>query len=58
MKKVSLILSVLFIILTFTGTGYVLLNHGQVSAGYAAVPMALALACSGVYRTYMSKENK
>ena len=43
MKKLSLILSVIFTLLTFGGVGYVLANHGQVNAGYACVPMALAL---------------
>lgn len=52
MKKLLLALSVLFIILTFVGAWYVLANHGQVSAGYACVPMVLALALSGLYRKY------
>lgn len=32
-------LSILFTILTFIGIGYVLINKGQVSAGYSAIPM-------------------
>ena len=43
MKKVTLALSVLFIILTFAGAGYVLFNGGRVNAGYAVVPMIFAL---------------
>lgn len=52
MKKLTLILSVIFIILTFVGAGYVLSNHGQVNAGYACVPMVLALASISFYRKY------
>lgn len=44
MKKLTLALSIIFIILTFLGAGYVLVNHGEVNAGYACVPMVLALA--------------
>lgn len=50
MKKISLVLSILFTILTFVGAGYVLINHGQVNAGYACVPMVFALALQAVYR--------
>ena len=39
----ALTLSVVFIILTFIGAGYVLLNDGKVNAGYACVPMIFAL---------------
>ena len=42
-KKLALVLSVIFIILTFIGAGYVLLNGGKVNAGYACVPMVFAL---------------
>ena len=38
-KKIYFSLSILFIILTFIGAVYVLLNRGQVSAGYAVIPM-------------------
>lgn len=52
MKKLTLLLSIIFIILTFWGTGYILVNHGQVSAGYACIPMILALAFISFYRKY------
>jgi len=55
MKKILLILSVVFVILTFAGAIYVLMNKGTVSAGYAVVPMTLSLACSNVYRTLNKK---
>lgn len=55
MKKVVLILSIMFIILTFIGVGYVLLNKGQVNAGYSVVPMVLALSCLTLYRSIKDK---
>ncbi len=52
MKRLTLILSVLFIALTFAGAGYVLFNGGKVSAGYACVPMVFALISLSFYRKY------
>ena len=34
MKKIMFTLSVLFVVLTFVGAGYVLYNAGSVNAGY------------------------
>ncbi len=50
MKKLFLILSILFAVLTFIGAAYVLLNQGQVSAGFAVVPLVLELVCVSLYR--------
>lgn len=50
MKKILLALCILFIILTFIGAGYVLINKGHVNAGYAVVPMVFALILSSAYR--------
>lgn len=50
MKKAALILSVIFIILTFIGAGFVLYNRGQVNAGYAIIPLVFALASITFYR--------
>ncbi len=50
MKKTALALSIIFIILTFIGAGYVLYNRGQVNAGYAIIPLVFALACIAFYR--------
>lgn len=50
MKKAALILGIIFLILTFVGGGYVLINHGQVNAGYAAVPGIWTVICFLVYR--------
>ena len=44
MKKLFLILSIFFIILTFVGAFYVITNDGNVSAGYAVVPMIFGIA--------------
>lgn len=51
-KKLALALSVIFIILTLVGAGYVLLNGGKVNAGYACVPMVFALISISFYRKY------
>ena len=50
MKKAALILGVIFFILTFVGGGYVLVNHGQVNAGYAVIPALWAMICLVYYR--------
>lgn len=50
MKTVYLILAIIFTLLTFIGAGYVLMNHGTVNAGYACVPMVLAIAFLSLYR--------
>ena len=50
MKKMALILGIIFLILTFIGGRYVLMNHGQVNAGYAVVPGIWAIICCGYYR--------
>ncbi len=49
LKKVLLVLSIFFIILTFAGAVYVLLHKGQVSAGYSAVPMLWAALFTTTY---------
>lgn len=56
MKKLLLALSILFTILTFTGTIYVLTSHGSANAGYAAVPMVLTAACLSCYRHHKNKK--
>lgn len=50
MKKAALILGIIFLVLTFIGGGYVLINHGQVNAGYAVVPGTWTMICFGGYR--------
>ena len=50
MKKMYLVLCVAFGLLTFVGAGYVLVNHGQVNAGYACVPMVITLTLLALYK--------
>ena len=50
MKKIAFVLSIIFAILTFVGAGHVLINDGQVNAGYACVPMVLAIASYAGYK--------
>ena len=50
LQKIALILGIVFMTLTFIGGGYVLINHGQVNAGYAAVPGIWTIICFGFYR--------
>lgn len=50
MKKITLALSIIFIILTFIGAGYVLFNDGKANAGYAVIPMVFALSSIAFYR--------
>lgn len=57
MKKMFLVLSIFFTILTFAGAIYVLTSHGTANAGYAVVPMVIGLACLSGYRTYRNKDD-
>ena len=56
MKKLLLVLSIVFIFLTFVGAIFVLTSNGTANAGYAVIPMVIALACLAGYRAYKSKE--
>ena len=42
-RNIFLVLQIAFILLTFIGAGYVILNDGEPNAGYAVVPMLGAL---------------
>ena len=50
MKKLLLILSIVFIILTFAGAIFVLTSNGTANAGYTVIPMVFALASMAGYR--------
>lgn len=50
MKKAALIFGIICLMLTFAGGIYVLIHHGQVSAGYAAIPCLFTIICFGYYR--------
>ena len=56
MKRLLLVLSVVFIVLTFVGAILVLTSNGTVNAGNAVVPMVFALVCSAGYRVLKNKE--
>ena len=58
MKKFALAMSIIFMILTFAGAGYVLSNHGQVNAGYAVVPMSIEFVFVSLLRSGKKKDNK
>ena len=50
MRKSALIAGIIFLILTFVGGGYVIINHGEVNAGYAAIPSLFTMISSMLYR--------
>ena len=45
-EKLFRILTLIFVILTFIGAGYVLINKGEVNAGYAVIPSLFCAAFS------------
>ena len=55
MKRGLLAVSFFFMILTFIGIGYVLSTNGQANAGYAIIPMLLALVSLTAYRLHKHK---
>lgn len=44
MKKMLLVFSIIFTVLTFAGIVYVIISHGQKSAGFAIIPAVFAIA--------------
>lgn len=58
MKKVMLVLTLLFTALTLCGAFYVVSNGGRPNAGYAAVPMVITIACSQWYKAIKRKEEQ
>ena len=50
MRKLAVVLAVLFAILTFVGGYYVISSGGAESPGYAIIPMTISLACLGLSR--------
>ncbi len=51
MKKIVLIMGIIFLFLTVVGSSYVLINHGQVNAGYAVIPGVWTILCFAYYRS-------
>ena len=56
-KKILLVITIIFSVLTFLGAGYVLINHGTVSAGYAVVPMVFGIVFGQWYRKLYCLKN-
>ena len=56
MKKLTvlMIFQILFTILTFIGAGYVLINKGQVNAGYAVIPCVISV----IFNSFIIIEKK
>ena len=59
MKKLTVLMTfqILFTILTFIGAGYVLINKGQVNAGYAVIPCVIVVIFTN-FITIEKKKNK
>lgn len=55
MKRALFVLSLFFTVLTFVGAGYVLYTDGQANAGYAVIPLVIALTCISGYRAFKNK---
>lgn len=58
LKLLTLIISILFMVLTFVGAGYVLINHGQVNAGYAVIPMCFFLLFANISIALKKREKE
>lgn len=46
-NKLVWVMGIIFLILTFVGSGYVLMHQGEVNAGYAVIPSLFAIICLG-----------
>lgn len=59
-EKIYRILTFIFMILTFIGAGYILLNKGQVNAGYAVIPSLFCAIFSqlAVYEKFKKERKK
>ena len=56
-EKIFSTLTLIFVILTFIGAGYVLINKGEVNAGYAVIPSLFSAIFSQLSITEKSKNN-
>lgn len=56
MKKLLLILSIVFNVLAIAGGIYVLTSNGTANAGYAVIPMVIGLSCLTGHTAYKKKE--
>ena len=55
MKKLLLILSIAFNVLAIVGGIYVLTSNGTANAGYAVIPMGIAVAFSSLFQFERNK---
>lgn len=58
MKNLLLALTAIFTALCLVGCGYILYTHGSASAGYAVVPLLIAVCCSQGYNALKKKDDK
>ena len=58
MKKLTLILSIIFAILSFCGCGYIFYTDGNASPAYACLPMIFELICVSMYRKINKSDDK
>lgn len=56
--KIYFIIAIIFTILTFAGAFYVISNNGEVSAGYAVVPMVFGITFSSFFHQARNEINK
>lgn len=57
-EKIFRVLTLIFMIITFIGAGYVLINKGQVNAGFAVIPSLFCAIFSqlAVYEKFKKKK--
>lgn len=59
-EKIFRVLTFIFMIITFIGAGYVLINKGQINAGYAVIPSLFCAIFSqlAVYEKFKKEKKK
>lgn len=59
-EKIFRVLTFIFMIITFIGAGYVLINKGQINAGYAVIPSLFCAIFSqlSVYEKFKKEKKK
>lgn len=57
-EKIFRIITLVFIVLTFIGAGYVFINKGEVNAGYAVIPSLFSVIFSQLSISEKNKNSK
>ena len=57
MRRILLVFSIVFTLLTLAGTVCVIISHGQKSAGFAIVPAVFAIAFISALKKQSSTKN-